>query len=98
MILWRRFFQRQKRFALYSTDNNGVNVKLAYKLDIYAHAPMSRDYVYIDAATGELLRKNNRIHSSNENGSGITLYNGTQNFITDSNAGTFRLYENIGVE
>lgn len=33
-------------------------VKLAYKFDIYAKAPISRDEIFVDANTGEILYKN----------------------------------------
>lgn len=38
-----------------------ANFKLAYKMDIYAHEPMSRHIVYIDAVTGKVLNMRNRI-------------------------------------
>jgi Zn-dependent metalloprotease/chitodextrinase len=31
---------------------------LAYKFDIYAEKPLSRDFIYVDAATGEIVHKN----------------------------------------
>ena len=30
---------------------------LSYKFDVYALVPLSRDYIFIDAATGLLLKK-----------------------------------------
>lgn len=78
-------------------DASGTSFTLCYKLDIYAHAPLSRQYVYVDASTGEVLSTVNRIHTANENGSGITLYNGTQNFTTDSHNGSFRLKQSLPV-
>lgn len=38
-------------------DNSG-KVNLAYKFDIYATQPLSRDYVYISATTGQILMVN----------------------------------------
>ncbi len=35
--------------------------RLAYKFDIYASEPVSRDYVYVDAQTGKVLFKNSII-------------------------------------
>lgn len=35
--------------------------RLCYKYDIYAVSPLSRNYVYVDAATGDVLKKINRI-------------------------------------
>ena len=34
------------------------NARLAYKFDIYATQPLSRDYVYVDAHTGKVFYKN----------------------------------------
>lgn len=51
---------------------------LAYKFDIYAKQPESRDAVFIDAATGKVLLKDPLIkHIS---GSGKTLYSGNVSF------------------
>lgn len=37
---------------------NKGEVRLAYKFDIYAKAPISRDEIFVDAKTGEILYKN----------------------------------------
>ena len=37
---------------------NKGEIKLAYKFDIYAKAPISRDEIFVDANTGEILYKN----------------------------------------
>ncbi len=66
--------------------------RLAYHLDIYAQQPMSHAEYYIDAQNGELLFKNELIHTSNANGTANTAYSGTQSITTDSvNSTTFRL-------
>ena len=41
---------------------NTGEIKLAYKFDVYATAPLSRDEIYIDAHTGEILYRNPIIH------------------------------------
>lgn len=69
------------------------NFRLAYKFDIYATKPLSRDYVYVDAQTGEILCKQNRIHTADVNGMANTVYSGNQPIITDSYAGGYRLRE-----
>jgi len=38
-----------------------MTYRLAYKFDIYATEPVSRDYVYVDAQTGKVLFKNSLI-------------------------------------
>ncbi|MDY0780505.1 M4 family metallopeptidase [Tenacibaculum sp. IB213877] len=37
---------------------NTSEARLAYKFDVYATKPVSRDYIYVDAQTGEVLFKN----------------------------------------
>ncbi len=66
---------------------------LAWKFDVYASAPMSRNYIYVDAQTGEIVHKQNRIHEADVAGTANTMYSGTQNIICDSNAGSYRLRE-----
>ncbi len=68
--------------------------RLAWKFDIFAHAPLSRDYVFVDAANGKVLFKLNRIHTVDVVGTAMTGYNGTRSIVTDSVAvGQYRLRE-----
>jgi Zn-dependent metalloprotease len=57
-------------------------MRLAYKLDIYAMAPRSRQYVLVDALNGEVLNTISRIHDINEPGTAQTAYSGTRPIIT----------------
>ncbi len=75
--------------------NNTTEFKYAYKLDIFAHEPMQRYYVYIDAQTGALLKKISRICAADVKATGTTRYHGVQTFSTDSlSPNTFVLREN----
>jgi Zn-dependent metalloprotease len=67
--------------------------RLAYKFDIYAHHPMSRNYVWVDAITGEVINIESRIHFSNAMGTAFTRYSGTRTITTDSYSGGYRLRE-----
>ncbi len=69
------------------------NFSLVYRFDIYAEKPLGRHYVYIDAKTGEVVNSIDRIHHSDVAGTGLTLYNGSQNITIDSFAGGYRLRE-----
>lgn len=69
------------------------NFHLAYKFDIYANTPMSRNYVYIDAQTGALIYKANRLHTADTPGTAVTKYSGTRAITTDSYNGAYRLRE-----
>lgn len=69
--------------------------RLAWKFDIYAHAPMGRTYTYVDAQTGEILWDHNRLHTADVQGVAVTRYSGTQPITMDSTGvNSFRLRDN----
>ncbi|MEP4534129.1 MAG: M4 family metallopeptidase [Cyclobacteriaceae bacterium] len=86
---------------------NGYKSRLAYKYHIIATNPFVNAFVYIDALTGEIVRYNSMIkhahgHSkpgmkleaveeADATGTAATRYSGTQDIITDSNSGSYRL-------
>ena len=58
--------------------------RLAYKFNIYAHAPLSRADIYVDAISGEILRENSILCHADEPGIAHTGYSGEQDIIADS--------------
>jgi bacillolysin len=67
---------------------------LAWKLDIYASSPVSRQWIFVDANTGAIVHTRNRIHNIDVPGSGNTMYSGTQSFTCDNyTSGQYRLRE-----
>lgn len=66
---------------------------LAYKFDVYATKPLSRNYIYVDAKTGEVISKQNRIHTADVNGTATTAYSGSRPIVADSYTGGYRLRE-----
>ncbi|GAB3531739.1 hypothetical protein GCM10027443_14520 [Pontibacter brevis] len=64
---------------------------LAWKFNIYAQEPLSRDYIYVDAQTGEVVHKDAIIKHAATAASAATRYSGTQTITTDSNSGSYRL-------
>jgi Zn-dependent metalloprotease len=75
--------------------NNKTEFRYAYKLDIFAHEPMQRFYVYIDAENGSVLKKISRICAADVKATGTTRYHGVQTITTDSlSPNTFILREN----
>ena len=72
---------------------NSDNLRLAWKFDVYAVEPLSRNYIYVDATTGEVIKKNNRIHTSDANGTAVTAYSGNRTIVTDSTGTNYRLHE-----
>lgn len=75
------------------SDEKLTNLKLAYKFDIYAEKPLSRQYVYVDAKNGVVLGTNALIHEVNTPGTATTVYSGNRNIVTDSYNGSYRLRE-----
>lgn len=71
----------------------GNDWHLAWKFDVYALNPMSRQDVYIDAQTGDVIHVCERIHHADVVGTADTRYSGIQNIVTDSFSGGYRLRE-----
>ena len=60
----------------------GGDLRLAYKLDIHAKKPLSRQDVVVDAITGEVLASLERIHHIDEPGTAQTAYSGSRPITT----------------
>ncbi|UYZ62479.1 M4 family metallopeptidase [Hymenobacter weizhouensis] len=74
---------------------------LAWKFNVYAQAPVSRAYIYVDARSGEVVLQDHIIKHAAATGSFATAYSGTQSLATDSYNGGFRLREatrGLGIE
>ena len=67
---------------------------LCWKLDVYATTPHERFNVYVDANSGKVVFKENRICTVTTNGTAVTKYSGTQTIKVDSlSATSYRLRE-----
>ncbi|MFN5370558.1 MAG: M4 family metallopeptidase, partial [Bacteroidia bacterium] len=66
---------------------------LAYRLDIYAHEPVSRQYVFINAQNGNVIGEEERIVHTDQPGTAVTGYSGTQPIVADYTGTTYRLRE-----
>ncbi|MBP2619452.1 M4 family metallopeptidase [Chryseobacterium jejuense] len=75
------------------TDETLKDLKLAYKFDVYAEKPLSRQYVFVDAKNGKVLGMDAIIHEVNTPGTATTVYSGSRNIIADSYGGSYRLRE-----
>ncbi len=86
--------------------SNDINTKkttfqYAYKFNIYAEEPLYRANIYIDAASGAIIREQNLICTIDAVGSANTKYSGTQTITTDNYTGGYRLRESgrgLGIE
>ena len=57
-------------------------LRLAYLIDVYAMDPRSRQWVLVDATTGEAFKSFDQIHSIDEPGTAQTAYSGIQAITT----------------
>ncbi len=64
-----------------------------YEFEIYAHAPLSKQAIYVDVTTGEVVLKHDLIHIADQVGTAVTGYSGTQTITANSANGGFTLEE-----
>jgi Zn-dependent metalloprotease len=69
------------------------NYRMAFRFDIYAHKPMSRAYIFVDAINGKILLSLDRIYVANVSATADTKYSGTRTIMTDYTGSTYRLRE-----
>ncbi len=67
--------------------------RYAYELTVYAHSPLFRKRIVIDAASGELILAMDLIQTIDVPGTAQTKYSGLQEITSDSFTGGFRLRE-----
>ncbi len=89
-------FYPKGQLVFYSGEEDVIPSALrpAYKFDIYASNPVSRQIVFIDAVNGQVLGKRELLHTTNAAGTAVTGYSGTQTITTDKTGTTsYRLQE-----
>lgn len=75
---------------------NPEEYRLAYKFDIYATAPLSRQFVYIDAQNGATLKSIERLHTCTDTpASGNSNYSDAVDFTACQENGTHNLKSHI---
>lgn len=75
-------------------SKNGNNYRLAYKVEVYAKQPLSKQDVFVDAISGEIINSYDKIHHVEVTGTATTKYAGSQSIQTDSlGASSYRLRE-----
>lgn len=74
-------------------ERNETAFALAWKVEVYAASPHSKQLLYFDAQTGALLKSLETLHTANSTGVAETKYSGTRTIVTDSTASGFRLRE-----
>jgi len=68
-------------------------LRLAYQFDVYAQNPVSRQLIFVDAVSGNILGTRELIHETNATGTAQTAYSGTQTITSDYTGATYRLRE-----
>ncbi|GAB3865783.1 hypothetical protein GCM10028824_05170 [Hymenobacter segetis] len=68
---------------------------LAWKFNIYAHQPVSRALIYVDAQTGQVVLRDAIIKHLNATGTGATRYLGPRAIYADQFGGGYRLRESV---
>jgi bacillolysin len=88
------YFPKGELCAIEKYDEIGTGAfHLAWKFDVFAQKPLSRNYVFVDAISGEVLRKDSRLETANTNATAATVYRGSRAIVTDSYNGSYRLRE-----
>jgi Zn-dependent metalloprotease len=87
------FFPTGELMWFSEPGNQSYPPRLAWRFDIYAHRPFSRQAIFIDAENGNLLFKEDLIHTQDVQGTAVTFYSGVQSLVADSTGSFFRLRE-----
>jgi Zn-dependent metalloprotease len=58
-------------------------IRLCYKVDVYAVKPLSRAVYFIDAKTGKIVGRNDKIYNSDVTGTAHTAYSGDRTIHSD---------------
>jgi bacillolysin len=66
---------------------------LTWRFNVYAAEPLSRQWIYVDANSGDIVQTTNLIHHTDSNGTAETGYSGLQEIMTDYSGSQFRLRE-----
>jgi Zn-dependent metalloprotease len=75
-------------------SKSGNAYKLAYKVEVYAKSPLSKQDVFVDASTGNIINAYNKLHHVEVTGTANTKYSGVQSIQTDSTGvAAYRLRE-----
>ena len=78
---------------MWYTNPSANTTSLVYGVDVYADEPLSRQFIYIDAHTNQVVATENKIHTADSNGIAVTAYSGNRVMVADYFASQFRLRE-----
>ena len=72
-------------------DVSSREMRLCYKVDVYATQPLSRAYYFVDALNGKVIGKKDELFYSDATGTAATAYSGSQTIHSDLSGGSYRL-------
>ncbi|MCP1996241.1 M4 family metallopeptidase [Flavobacterium sp. HSC-61S13] len=81
-------------FVKFESPRGIVETRFVKKVRVDSFEPLVMANVYVDVATGEVVKTVNLIHDADVNATAMTYYKGTQNIIVDSTATGYRLRDN----
>ncbi|HNZ42691.1 MAG TPA: M4 family metallopeptidase [Bacteroidales bacterium] len=86
------FYPVAEKEIIYSEKEKAF--RAAYKFDVYASRPVSRQHIYVDAGNGNIVRAFKKLYGTDVPATAVTKYSGTKQIVTDSvQADLFRLHE-----
>ena len=91
-FLWDKNIELYPKALLIYVPQDTI-VKLCYKVDVYSLKPLIREYIYVDAINGEVLKRVSRIHYADQQATAVTFYNGTVQITTNDDSGLYTLNE-----
>jgi Zn-dependent metalloprotease len=90
-------FDPQATLVIYAKNGeftDAADFRLAYKFNIFASEPESRANIYIDAKNGEIIGREELIHTADTPAKAVTKYSGIRDIVTDQVSTTsYRLRE-----
>lgn len=83
----------QPELVIAPVGGKGPDYRLCWKFEVYAKQPVSKQKIFVDAHSGEIIFAENQLCHIDTPGSAVTSYSGTRPIIADSYSGHFRLRE-----
>lgn len=83
-----------KAKLVWYSPGDGLNpreLRLSYKVDVYAIKPLSRADYFVDAITGKVIGKQDKIHFTDATGTANTYWSGAQTIHSDYTGTNYRL-------
>ena len=86
------FYPRGKLMYLPDYYNGSATITLTHVFNVYASQPLMRELVFVNAQDGSIQFNESLIHTGGDSkGTAVTAYSDTQEIVTDSLPGYFRL-------